>query len=225
MHVQSLSVGRPAILMRGERQLSSSINRTPTDAAVRLDVEGFEGDQVSDQSVHGGPDKAACVFPSEHYPRYAELLGRALAAPAFGENLTAVGLLESEACVGDVYRVGAAVVQVSQPRAPCQKLAMKHGVPQMVEWVARSGLTGFYFRVRAAGAIRAGDAIALCERPHPDFPIVRLNQQRILAQPDRELLRAIAALPELGAGWRRSIEKRLAEVGAAESELASGTSS
>ncbi len=223
MHLQSLSIGRPAILIRAGRQLSSSINRKPVDAAVRLDTEGFEGDQVSDQSVHGGPDKAACVFPSEHYPRYSELLGHALAAPAFGENLTTVGLLESEVCIGDVYRVGAAFVQVSQPRAPCQKLAIKHGIPQIVEWVARSGMTGFYFRAREAGAIRAGDAFTLCDRPHPGFPIALLNQQRIAARPDRELLRAIAALPELGAGWRASIERRLADGHTPDAEYAPGT--
>lgn len=209
MHVVSLNLGRSQILLRRGRQLSSAINRRPTDRPVRLECGGFDGDQVSDQRVHGGPDKAACVFASEHYPYFAGLLDRELGPAAFGENLTVAGLLETDVRVGDVYRVGEALVQVSQPRGPCQKLAMKHDEPRLIAWVNRSGFTGFYVRVLEPGDVRAGDGIQLVERRHERMTIAHLTAQRLADPPDPIVLRAILDIPELAAAWRKVVLNRL----------------
>lgn len=135
MHLVSLNVGRPQIVLRDGRQYSTAINRHRATSRVALGPEGLDGDRVADRNVHGGPDKAVCCYSREHYPYFSELLGHELAVPAFGENFTTAGLLESEVCVGDTYRVGSAVVQITQPRQPCFKLANKHRQPQIIEWI------------------------------------------------------------------------------------------
>lgn len=175
---------------------------------MELTLDGFTGDRVSDRNVHGGPDKAALVFPAEHYSYYAELLGREMAVPAFGENLTVEGWIEEEACIGDTLCVGTAIVQVSQPRQPCFKLALKHEQPRMIQWVNDKGWTGFYVRVLTPGRVAPGDAITLRDRPHPDLTVMSLTRMRFAA-PDATLMERLSLLPELAASWREQIRRRL----------------
>lgn len=209
MTIDTLSIGRPQIVLASGRQYSTSIHRKPVAGPVLLTPDGFAGDRVSSDSVHGGPDKAALCFSREHYPHYEQKLGRTLDVPAFGENLTTRGWTEELACIGDILRIGNAVVQVSQPRQPCYKLADKHAEPRLIEWVHAAAWAGFYIRVRTPGEIAAGDSITLVERPHPDFPMPLLSRSLRENPPNVELLSAIAALPELAESWRTQIEKRL----------------
>jgi len=209
MHIESLNVGRPQIIIRSGRQFSSAINRRPTDKSVSMTEEGLEGDQVSDRRVHGGPDKAICVYPREHYSEFETLLGRALEVPAFGENLTTEGLLESEVAIGDIFLIGDARLQVSQPRQPCGKLAAKHDESRMVAWVNERQFCGFYFRVLRAGAICAADTIRLESRPHPEWNIARALRTLMEKSTPPDPLRKLHALPELSGAWKRQIANRL----------------
>jgi MOSC domain-containing protein YiiM len=222
MQIVSLNIGRPQVLVRHGRQYSSAINRKPADGPIELTVEGLAGDRVSDDRVHGGPDKALCCYPIEHYEPAAAWLndgGRLDAAqdsppaelpvPSFGENLTTRGLLEAEVCIGDTFRVGSAVVQVSQPRQPCGKLALKHSAPQMPAWIVQTGFTGFYFRVLQAGRICAGDPLGLTERPCLDFTITGMIRHRFAESPDHAWLERAIALPQLSTAFRAQLQARL----------------
>ncbi|HKQ47350.1 MAG TPA: MOSC domain-containing protein [Phycisphaerae bacterium] len=202
MQIVSVNIGRPQLVARGGRTYSTSINRHPVTGPVHVTLEGFENDRVSDRSVHGGPDKAICCYSHEHYPFWQERLRHEMPVPSFGENLTTDGMLETDICIGDTYRIGSATVQVSQPRQPCAKLAGKHEEPRMIPWVWEEGFSGFYFRVLDTGAIGAGDAVELVSRPHPDLSIVRMLRLKRDVQLSDDLRERLVNLPELAASWR-----------------------
>jgi MOSC domain-containing protein YiiM len=203
MRIVSLNLGRPRIVVRAGRQYSTAIDRRPVDGPVELTPEGFVGDRVADNRWHGGPDKAICCYPHEHYAHWSRELGVKLEIPSFGENFTTQGLLEREVCIGDRFRVGDAVLQVTQPRQPCWKLAGKHNQPALVKWIVAKGFTGFYLR---AAPIAAGRTIELLERPHPEMPVDRAMWIMAgIAPPEGRA--ELAALPELSQDWRESLLK------------------
>jgi MOSC domain-containing protein YiiM len=163
--VLSVQVGRVGTVPWRGKRVRSAIDKTPVEGPVALGPLGFEGDEQADRKLHGGPDKAVCCYPSEHLPRWAELLERrALPHGAFGENLTLAGLVEHDVNIGDTYAVGSAIVQVSQPRGPCFKLAARWGRRALVRDMAAELRAGFYLRVLTPGAVAAGDALQLVER-------------------------------------------------------------
>jgi MOSC domain-containing protein YiiM len=215
--VRSLNVGLPKPLAHGKGFVRSGFVKAPAAGPLWLGETGLEGDGQADLKVHGGPEKAVCLYPSEHYPYWEERLGRRLPEAAFGENMTTEDLVEAEVCIGDVFRVvgsgegtGGPTVQVSQPRQPCYKLAARHKAKRLALWVQETGLTGFYFRVLEEGEVRAGSVLALLERPVPWATVAEAN--RVMHR-DKEDLRGterLLALPELSASWRRTFEKRLA---------------
>ncbi|GAC67356.1 MOSC domain-containing protein [Gordonia soli] len=163
--VLTVSVGRVVDLPWRGRAVASAIRKTPQSGPVMFTPDGAVGDQQADRRHHGGPDKAALAYPVEHYARWSDEIGRDLEVPAFGENLTTEGLLESTAVLGTVYEVGTAILQVSQPRRPCFKLAAAHAVDDMAVVTERTGRTGVYLRVLRAGEIRAGDRFETARRP------------------------------------------------------------
>jgi MOSC domain-containing protein YiiM len=140
----------------------TGIYKEPAAGRVRLRRLGLEGDFQADLSVHGGPEKAVYVYPSEHYPYFREMLGRTDLSPGFfGENLTTEGLLEDEVRPGDVFRVGTAAVEVTTPRSPCFKLGARAGSPAFVADFLNSRRLGFYLAVVEEGEVGAGDEIRL----------------------------------------------------------------
>lgn len=210
MNVICLSVGRPVRTVRDDREYSTSINRRPAAGAVRLECGGFVGDRVADAQNHGGPDKAACVYPHEHYAHWIALRKKDLGVPSFGENLTSEDLLETQVCVGDTFRVGRAIVQVSQPRQPCWKLADKLSWRELPGLMTQTGRTGFYFRVLEEGDVAAGAVVELLDRPHPAMTIALAVRQVLTEHGERDTLAQLAGLSELSSSWRERIRKRLA---------------
>ncbi|MGE8634062.1 MAG: MOSC domain-containing protein [Achromobacter piechaudii] len=195
----------------GDSGRDSGIDKHPVSARLWLGAEGLRGDEQADRRFHGGPEKALHHYARDHYPGWlAELGERAvLAAPgAFGENISTSGLTEADVCVGDVFRAGTALIQVSQARQPCWKLDHRFGQRGMAARVQASGRTGWYYRVLQEGWLCAGDTLALCERPHPQWSLARVQDvlnRRVL---DADVLHALAALPELSPNWRALFEKR-----------------
>lgn len=196
----------------GKQGIATGIFKTPVDSA-RLTKTGLEGDAQGDTKHHGGPEKALHHYAAEHYPWWAnELPGGAMQhcqPGAFGENLVTTGMTEATVCIGDVYQLGQAVVQVSQARQPCWRLNHRFGIADMSQQLQASLKTGWYYRVVLSGLIQVGDEITLLERPHPDWSLLRLLSvfyQHPLNFPELE---AIAALPELADSWRAVAQKRL----------------
>ena len=156
MRLHALSIGTAQDHPYLKTTVSSAIAKRQIHQSLQLTPTGLAGDQQVDTRHHGGPDRAICVYPLEHYAHWNGLLERELELPAFGENFTTVGLLETEVCIGDVYQIGEVQVQVTQPRQPCFKLAMRHGVKDFPVLIVDAGFTGFYLRVLKTGEVRAG---------------------------------------------------------------------
>lgn len=178
---------------------------------VTIGPLGLSGDEQGDRRVHGGPDKALHHYDSGHYPGWRAELGDLplLHSPgAFGENISTRGLDEANVCLGDRFRLGNALVEVSQGRQPCWKLNDRFGVPDMARRVQSTGRTGWYYRVLEPGTARTGDSLVLCERPWPDWPLRRLALLLYDRRLDRRALEPALALP-LVPSWRKLIERRL----------------
>ena len=208
MKVVSLNVALPSTQRYGGREVLTGGAKRPVPRAM-LRHENFEGDGQGDQVNHGGPDKAVCVYPLDHYPHWEKELGRRLPPGAMSENLTVSGALETEVCIGDVFRVGEATVQVSQPRMPCYKLAGKNGERQLAKWVSRTGYTGFYTRVLSEGMVDVGAAFELIER-HPDrISVADVNDVMHERPRDFVLIERLAGMPELATDWRAMFAERI----------------
>jgi MOSC domain-containing protein YiiM len=207
--VLSLQVGRAGTLPWRGRQVASAIDKTPVDGRVALAPLGFAGDEQADLRLHGGVDKAVCCYPSEHFPRWAALLDReTMPFGAFGENLTLAGALETEVCIGDTYTLGGdgAVVQVSQPRGPCFKVAARWRRTTVTRDMAREMIAGFYLRVLEPGTVAAGDTMDLVDRIS-GVTVAEVLRVTYRDRHDPAALARVVAVPELAEQWRGSLAK------------------
>jgi MOSC domain-containing protein YiiM len=209
----SVNVGLARVVMRKGNPVSTGIFKEPVTGRVRLRTLNLEGDRQADLSVHGGPSKAVYVYPSEHYDYWRrELPDIELPWGMFGENFTTAGLLESELNIGDKFRVGSAVVAVTEPRMPCYKLAIKFGRPDMVKRFLASERTGFYFSVLREGDVGAGDAIQLMERSEHSLRVRDVTQLYTREKHNAELLRRAIEVDALPESWRSYFQHRLAKL-------------
>lgn len=211
MNIQSLNVGMPVEVSYRDKPLQTGIYKVPVSGPLPLTAAGLAGDGQADLVNHGGPDKAVCVYPSEHYAYWESWLGRKLDPAAFGENATTSGLLETEVCIGDIYEIGTALVQVSQPRYPCFKLSQKHGPADMPAEVLKTGYSGFYLRVLREGEIAAGSEVIKVASGEANATIARVLHLMGAGRGDKEGLREMLDVEALAAGIRDSFRKRLEE--------------
>lgn len=212
MQLISVNVGLPRTVMQNGEPVATGIFKEPVAGRVMLRTLNLDGDRQADLSVHGGASKAVYAYPSEHYDFWRrELPEMELAWGTFGENFTTAGLFESELSIGDNFRIGAAVVRVTQPRMPCYKLGIKFGRPDIVKRFLASARTGFYFAVLEEGEVGAGDAIERMEKSRDDIKVSDITRLYTSEKHNAALLRrAIAAemLPESWRGYfRQQIEK------------------
>lgn len=186
----------------------SGFVKEPVAGPVRLGREGLEGDGQADRQNHGGPEKAVLAYAAEHYPAWRAELGRPEVGPGgFGENLTVLGQSEATVCVGDVYAVGPARIQVAQPRQPCWKLARRWAINDLPGRVEATGRTGWYLRVLAEGTIEAGLDVVLLERPCPEWTISAVARVVKHRKHDRDSARELAACPLLAPGLRAALAR------------------
>jgi MOSC domain-containing protein YiiM len=219
MHIRSLNVAMPqSIDYKGEEVVTGIFKRAVTGSRLvrRLNIDG---DGQADPSVHGGVDKAVYAFPSEHYEFYRELLGHeAYQAGQFGENLTTEGLLETGVHIGDRYRVGDVLFEVSQPRSPCYKFAIKMGTPKALALMIENARTGFYLRVLAEGYIRAGDPVERDYLNHDAPTVDEVHRLYYLDKKDIEALERAIECESLGKAFKNDFVLRLAKLQANESQ-------
>jgi len=207
----SLRVGK--IQTFGPAGQPSAIGKQAVSGRVEVSKLGLAGDEQADSLHHGGIDKALHHYPVEHYAAWARELPEQAGlfmAGGFGENLSTLGLTEEKVCLGDVFQIGSAIIQVSQGRKPCWKLNHRFGVADMERRVQDSGRTGWYYRVLAEGRIAPDDDLTLIDRPQPDWTLARLIKVIYHAKPDRTALATLAGLSKLAPSWREMAEKRLA---------------
>lgn len=184
--------------------------KEPVAGAVWLGATNLEGDGQADLIHHGGPDKAVLMYSARHYTAWRLSLNHpSLPFGAFGENFTIRGLTEVDVCIGDTWRVGdVAIVQVSQPRQPCWKLARRWRIKTLALQVQQSGHTGWYVRVLHEGMVAAGMPLVLLERPHPEWTIERANRVMHSDKSDIAAALQLAAIPLLSDNWRATLTRR-----------------
>lgn len=210
MKLISVQVGLPREIVYKGREITTGIFKAPVAGRVIARRLNLDGDGQADLTVHGGIDKAVYVYASEHYPFWRdELPDMQLDHGQFGENFTTAGLLEDRVNIGDRYRIGSALLQVTQPRMPCYKLAAKFERDDILKRFLKSLRTGFYFSVIEEGEIGAGDAIELVGRDAAGITVTDITRLYISKGKDRDMLGRAAALEALPASWRDYFRDRL----------------
>lgn len=211
MRILSINVGKPKTIHIAGQRITTGIDKTPVAHSVAVGKQNLAGDGQADLVHHGGEDKAICAYPSEHFVYWEERYGRPFTAGSFGENWTLLGLTEDDVCLGDIYAAGTALVQVSQPRQPCSKLAFKHQLPDLPKAVCQTGKSGFYFRVLKEGVVAPGAPLVLVERGAEALSIAYINHIYYHERDNAAAIKQIASHPALSASWREVFQKRLSE--------------
>jgi MOSC domain-containing protein YiiM len=215
MKLLSVNVSPPKDVVHGDKTVTTGIFKVPVDRRVMLRTLNLDGDGQADLIGHGGIFKAAYAYSVENYNYWKRELGRTdLAFGQFGENFTVEGMLEDEIHVGDVFRAGGALVEVTQPRVPCYKLGIKMGLRGFEKTFLASGRVGFYLRVLEEGEVGAGDVLNRV-RSDPERMTVREICHLLYFDPENlEGTRRALRIRALSPGWRQSFEERLAKTGA-----------
>ncbi|MGH2615247.1 MAG: MOSC domain-containing protein [Thermomicrobiales bacterium] len=208
----SVNVGVPRVIgtTRFGQPVRSGIVKEPvTGESLYLDTFNLEGDRQADLSVHGGPDKAVYAYPSEHLPEWNDELGTAFGIGTFGENLTTAGWLEDEIRIGDVWAWGDALLQVSQPRSPCYKLATVTDRPDLLKRFVRGGRTGWYLRVLQPGTVPVAGPLQVVARDPAGVSVLLAHRASLPGALDRSALEMVASVDALAESWREWLRERL----------------
>ncbi|MCY4525244.1 MAG: MOSC domain-containing protein [Anaerolineaceae bacterium] len=202
MKLHAVNVGLPVTLPARGGLLRTGICKRPLDGRVQVGRTNLEGDGQADLQNHGGPHQAVYAYAHEHYAWWAQQLERADLTPGqFGENLTISGLREDEVCIGDVWRVGDTLLQVSQPRIPCHKLAHRMALPDFVRTFTQSERCGCYLRVLQTGKLGAGDRVTRVERETNPMSVRAIFRLRLLQPDDPVATECASRLPGLSPEW------------------------
>lgn len=203
--IRLVSVQAGPVAPLGPAGVPSGFVKHRVEGAVKVGPLGLAGDAQADLSVHGGPEKAVYAYPEMHYPRWrAEFPEHAarFVPGGVGENLTVADADESSVCLGDVFRLGGALLQVTQPRQPCFKFALRFGDNHLPRAMVQNGRSGWYLRVLKPGRIAAGEEFTLSERPNPRWSVARFNGLIATHAAPTADWAELAVLAGLAAGWR-----------------------
>ncbi len=207
MVIEALNIGLPKTENFYGKEIISGICKQPVSGPQQLGKLGFGHDGVGDLRHHGGPDKAVCVYSFDYYPYWENTLGIKLPVAAFGENLTVSNLHENEVCIGDIFLLGTALTQVSQPRQPCRTLAARYNRDDLLKLVVDSGCTGFYFRVLEEGIVEKGAEFILKERDSRAVTVSFANRIYHKDRKNCEAIEKVLAVTALSASWQKSFQE------------------
>ncbi len=207
--VIGLQAGRSREYVFGTRIVRSAIGKTSVEGSVAIGPLGLEGDEQVDRRYHGGPERALCTYPGEHLEAWAVLWNRPLPPGSFGENLTTLGLSETSVHIGDRFRFGSALIEVSQPREPCSNLAGRLGKPELPEWIRHNRWTGWYARVIEPGEATVGLSIVREYIDPRNISVAEAYWIRLDTKGVRDQVKRLLDVPGLSSGWRVSLQKRL----------------
>lgn len=208
MKLLSVNVGLPREVNDKGRIFTTGIFKSPVPGRIHLRQTNLDGDRQADLKNHGGEYKAVYAYPHENYALWAQELGRDdFSFGQFGENFTIEGLTEDRVHIGDVFRIGGALVEVTQPRVPCYKLGYKMGMPEFVKLFLKSGRSGFYLRVLEEGEVGAGDAIEQVQIDPARMTVRYVNHLLFFDKGNIAEAKRAMNLPALAPGWRESFRE------------------
>ncbi|MBY0121357.1 MOSC domain-containing protein [Bacillus sp. S/N-304-OC-R1] len=207
----ALNIGRANLHLWDGVTINSAIGKKPV-TEVMLTKDGFRGDTVGNREVHGGPDRAVCLYPLEHYQKWEEEFQKSLKRPAFGENICVANHQEKDVFIGDTFKLGEAIIQVSQGRVPCASISKHNGVNQLLGRVVETGYTGYFFRVLEEGLVNEESSIELIDRKQEKFSVLAGNHLMFHDRKNLEAIREFIELEELAEVWRNRLKKSLNEL-------------
>jgi MOSC domain-containing protein YiiM len=209
VQVVSVNVGLPREVEWKNTTVRTGIFKQPAEGRIAVRRLNLDGDRQADLTVHGGADKAVYGYPSEHYSFWREQLpGTPLSTAQFGENLTTAGLSENDLYIGDVLRVGSAVLMVTQPRMPCYKLALRMGRDDIIKRFLESRRSGFYFSVAEEGEVEAGSDVQILSRDPHRVTVTDIVDLYHRPADNPNLLQRALNTEALPVSWRDYLRKR-----------------
>jgi MOSC domain-containing protein YiiM len=207
MKIISTNIGRPVTVIKNGKEVKTGIYKKSVKQPISLGFTAVIGDAVMDRENHGGIDKACYLYSADHYPFWQQKFPELEWSPGmFGENLTVEGLNEEEVMIGDIYAIGKAEVQISEPRRPCSILGIRFGTQKIVKEFYNSNYPGFYVRVLKEGQVKSGDQFILKERKEnisikEVYSLLTNNNKNIV------LAKKAISIPSLAADSKNSIKE------------------
>lgn len=203
----NLAIGLPKMMMYGDnKEMETGICKERVEESY-LSSEGFRGDGVANLKFHGGPDRAVCVYPFEHYSLWENEFSVILPPSAFGENITVTNMLEQDVCIGDVCQLGEAIIQITQGRIPCNTITKRTNVD--LKRIVETGYTGYFCRVIKEGTIRKNSNVELLEQQKNRVSILYSNHVYFNNSIDVKEINKILEITELAEDWRKRLKARL----------------
>lgn len=208
MKVISTNIGEKVTIVHNGKEEQTGIYKYPVEAPVYLGRTGVLKDHVMDTRYHGGVDKACYMYPVENYTYWQSIYPNLnLQWGMFGENLSIEGLSESTVRIGDIYKIGEAEVQVSQPRQPCYKLGIRFNDPKVVKQFSNSEFPGIYVRVLKEGYVRVGDEIELLQAQTDSLSVTEIFELLMKRQRDLSQIEKALSDPFLADSAKKDLHK------------------
>ncbi|HET7005277.1 MAG TPA: MOSC domain-containing protein, partial [Candidatus Binatia bacterium] len=203
----SVNVGLPREIPWRGKTVHTAIWKDPVQGRRMVRRLNIDGDRQGDLEGHGGEHRAVFVYQIESYRYWQDRFGRSdFTHGQFGENFTVDGLSDDEVCVGDRYRIGEALFEVTQPRVTCYRVGIRMNEPQMAALLTSSGKPGFYLRVLQEGEVESGDEIVKVAEGPEHMSVAEINALLYLPGHSRQQLERALRIPALSAGWRTSFQ-------------------
>jgi MOSC domain-containing protein YiiM len=212
IEIVHLQVGKPVPRMLQDKPVLSAIGKRAVTEPIYLDALNLAGDAQADLVHHGGPDRAVCAYAIENYALWEREYGKEFPLGAFGENVTLRGLVEDQVCIGDLFRWGEALLQVTMGRVPCSKIDMNAEAPGIARRFRETGLTGYFFRVLEEGLVSADHPFVQVERHPLGVTVAEVNRVIFHEMNNTEALKRMLEVEPLADAIQEMIRKRLASL-------------
>ena len=214
MKLLSINISEPKKITFNGKELITSIYKIPVDKEVEVGHLGIEGDRQADLQVHGGDDKAVYAYSHTHYSHWSDVMKKSYEEFGLvGENLTIDNFDEKDVHIGDEYKIGTTLLQISQPRIPCYKVGIKMNSREFPKLFSQSGLLGSYMRVIEPGKINIGDSVELSKREDSSISIFEISQLLFVDLKNIEGMKRAIDLKHLSEEIKEKFRERLMKLG------------
>jgi len=208
VQVISTNIGQKTIVKWRGKDVETGIYKYPVNEPIHLGITDVKNDFVIDRRYHGGEDKACYLYSASHYPFWEEKFPKLdWQWGMFGENLTIEGLDEANIHIGNIYKLGSALVQITQPRQPCFKLGIRLGNAKAVKMFVAAEKPGAYIRILKHGEVKIGDKMVLVESKTENFTLQKIFHLIYNATENLDAVKQAIAIPELAKSCRNDLIK------------------
>lgn len=204
----NLALGKPSEYEWNKHVESSGIGKVSVQK-IDVKLDAIVGDGVGNPEFHGGQDRVVCLYPYEHYSLWEKEFQTQLPVPAFGENITAIGMKEETVCIGDIYKIGEAVLQITQGRIPCSTISKYNGINSLLRRIVETSFTGYFFRVLEEGSISVGSTIQLMDRHPKGISVLKANQVLFHELSNKIEIKRLLEINELAEVWKQKLMRAL----------------